>query len=161
MVLLLMLLLLPELLLLVDFLGAKSRLLFLYKVISLSHHDGRELWGADIVHLLVVNQYLWRQTLQYPNVLQRLVRGHAVLRVPDHAPLHKVGEVGVFVSNDECQRLAHRLAKLTAAILAHDGLKEGAVWGLGEKLVLSGCHGEDSGIGDANHLHETRHLVVL
>lgn len=74
-------------------------LLFLEEVVASDLHTGRELWCADVVHLLVMNQNLWRESLQDPDVLKGLVWGEPRFWIPVEALGNKVVEIWVFVAN--------------------------------------------------------------
>ena len=147
------------------FLSSLDLSLLIQEVIPSLQDELRELWSVDIVHLLMMNKHLRRQSLQYPNVLQGLVRAQALGRVPHEALLYEVCEVWVLISNDQGKRLTHGLAVLASRIFAHDWFQDRTSSPLlldsVEEFVFTGRDGEDIVIWDTHHLHEPRHLVVL
>lgn len=138
-----------------------SQPLLLDELVAIYQDWLREFRRADIVHLLVMYEHLRWKTFEDPHVLEGFIRCHSIVWIPNQALLDEVLEVRILVSNYERQRFAHGLAKAATRVLAHDGLDRLAIRRLCEELLFAARHGEHCWVWHANHLHKTRHLVVL
>ena len=103
--LLLLLLLLSQMLLL-DFLCALRLLLVFEEVVTLFKDCHWQLWSADVVHLLMVDEDLWRQALQDPDMLEGFIGSQPIMWVPNEAFLHEICKIGVLVADDQAERLS-------------------------------------------------------
>ena len=84
--------------------------MLVYEFVAENQDVGRKLWRHDIVHLLVVDEDLGRQSFQNPDMFKRLIRAKSLSWVPLQAFLDKIGEVGVLVTDHKPERFTHRLA---------------------------------------------------
>ena len=135
--------------------------LFLNELVA-SGKDGQwELGSDDVVHFLVVDKDLGRQSFQNPDVLEGLVWGESLRWVPLQALLDEIREVRVFVSYHKSERFPHGLAEFASRILHHDWLRRYAVRGFGEEFLLAGGNAEDSLVWDADHFDQPGHLIVF
>lgn len=89
------------LLLLFSFLFFLGQLLLFDELVPCLKNVDGQLGCFNIVHLLMVDQYLRRQSLQYPNVLQGVVWAQSFVWVPAQALLYEVGEVWVLVADHQ------------------------------------------------------------
>ena len=55
------------------------------------------------MHFLVVDEYLGRKALQYPNVFQSLIGRQPLFGVPLEAGRHEARKVGVLLANHQLQ----------------------------------------------------------
>ena len=97
----LLLLLVARLMLRLSFLFFLSHLLFIDELVPCLKNTYGELRCFNIVHLLMVDQNLRRQSLQYPDVFQGVVWTQSFMRVPAKTLLDKVSEVWVLITNDQ------------------------------------------------------------
>ena len=135
--------------------------LLLYELVAIYQDWLRKFRRANIVHLLVMYEHLRWKTLEDPHMLEGFIWCHPIVWIPNQALFDEILEVRILISNDERQRLAHGLSKAATRVLAHDGLNRLAIGRLCEELLFAARHGEHSRVWHANHLHQTRHLVIL
>jgi hypothetical protein len=94
--------------------------LFGYELVSGKLYDVRQLGRCDVVHLLVVDQHLRRQSFQDPYVLEGVVGCKSCVGVPVEALNNEICEVRIFIANDVAEGLAIRFSILAPGILKHD-----------------------------------------
>ena len=55
---------------------------FLYEIVADFDDGTRELWGRDVMHFLVVDQYLWWKPFEDPDMLEGFVRCQSLFGIP-------------------------------------------------------------------------------
>ena len=78
-----------------------------------------QFWGGNIVHFLVMNEDLWWQAFQDPDVLEGLIWSDSCAGVPVKAFGHEVVEIWILVPDHVVQGLSVRLAELAPGVLEH------------------------------------------